>query len=125
VPSFLAAAGATADPAYALDGVDIRPALSGGSLPQRALFWRYKNQAQEAMRLGDWKYLKIAGNSFLFNLAGDPMERANLKTIQPERFAAMQQAWADWSHTMLPLDPASTSHILTGADVADRYGVGP
>ena len=45
----------------------------------RKLFWRYKNNDQQAARDGDWKYLKILDNTFLFDVVQDPMERANLK----------------------------------------------
>ena len=45
----------------------------------RTLFWRYKANAQRAMRDGDFKFLKILDNTFLFNVVEDPMERANLK----------------------------------------------
>jgi arylsulfatase A-like enzyme len=123
MPTFLAAAGGKANAATPLDGIDIRSAIGGGALPGRALFWRYKNHAQEAMRLGDWKYLRIAGHDYLFNLADDPMERANLKSREPARFAAMRKAWADWNATMLPLDPQSLSHGFTGDVLAERYGV--
>jgi arylsulfatase A-like enzyme len=125
MPTFLAAAEVSPDPAYGPDGVNITPALKSGALPERPLFWRYKNHAQEAMRLGDWKYLKIAGHSYLFNLADDPMERANLKTRQPERFAAMAKAWSDWNRTMLPIDPDSTSHGFDADSMAERYAVQP
>lgn len=121
LPTFLAAAGGQADPATPLDGIDIGAALRGGVLPERPLFWRYKNHAQEAMRLGDWKYLKIAGHEYLFNVTEDPMERANLKRRHPARFEQMKKAWAEWNTTMLPLDPASDSHGLTGESFAERY----
>ena len=49
------------------------------ALVPRTLFWRYKENAQPAMRDGDYKYLKILDNTFLFNVVEDPMERANLK----------------------------------------------
>ncbi len=121
--SFLAAAGCTTDPAWPLDGIDIRPAIGGGGLPERALFWRYRNHAQEAMRLDDWKYLRIAGEEYLFNLAEDPQERGNRKHRDPQRHAAMKQAWADWNRTMLPIDPKSTSHGFHAENLAERYGV--
>lgn len=79
---------------------------------------------QEATRIGDWKFLKIAGQSFLFNLADDPMERANLKLLQPERFAALAERWQRWNGTMLPLNPASASFGWSGETSADRYGTG-
>lgn len=123
MPTFLATAGAQPDPSHQLDGIDIRAAMAGGTMPERALFWRYKNHAQEAMRLGDWKYLKIAGSSYLFNLADDPMERGNLKDRQPERFAAMQSQWSSWNADMLPIDPEATSHGFDADSMSERYGL--
>ena len=41
--------------------------------------------AQRAARDGDYKYLKILDNTFLFNVVEDPMERANLKERRPGR----------------------------------------
>jgi hypothetical protein len=37
-------------------------------------FWRYKANAQRAAREGDFKYLKIFDNTFLFNVAEDQRE---------------------------------------------------
>jgi arylsulfatase A-like enzyme len=51
----------------------------GAALESRKLFWRYKYGDQQAARDGDWKYLKILDNTFLFDVVQDPMERANLK----------------------------------------------
>jgi arylsulfatase A-like enzyme len=124
MPTFAAAAGAAIPSEFASDGMDIRPALRGQTMAERALFWRYKNHRQKAMRRGPWKYLEIAGNRFLFNILDDPMERANLKDREPDRFAAMQADWAAWEATMLPLDPQSATHGPEGSTAADRYGVG-
>jgi arylsulfatase A-like enzyme len=123
LPTFVAAAGSMADPALPPDGIDVRAALQGGTLPDRALYWRYRNHGQQAMRHGDWKYLQIAGKAFLFNLADDPMERANLKVREAARFATMQADWTRWNSTMLPFDPESSSHGFTEDDLADHYGV--
>ena len=41
----------------------------------RTIFWRYKANAQRAIRDGDFKFLKILDNTFLFNVVDDPMER--------------------------------------------------
>ncbi len=123
LPTFLAAAGAAPDPARAPDGIDIRPALEGGTLPERTLYWRYKNHGQQAARRGRWKYLKIADNTFLFDVVADPLERANLKTREPAMFKALADAWAQWNAGMLPLDPKSYTHGFTGKTLADHYGV--
>jgi hypothetical protein len=41
----------------------------------------YKAGGQRAVRDGDWKYLRITGNEFRFDVVKDPRERANLKGI--------------------------------------------
>lgn len=125
LPTFLAAAGSAPDPGHPSDGVDVTPALGGGSLAERALFWRYKNRAQRAVRRGNLKYLRIAENEFLFDVAADPLERANLKDRQPEDFAALKAAWEKWNATMLPLDPQSYTHGFHADELADRFGVQP
>ncbi len=62
------------------------------SAVSRQLFWRYKSSTQSALRDGDWKYLKIKNNEYLFNLAEDERERANLSRREAARFTAMQAA---------------------------------
>ena len=90
MPTFLAAADAPPDPGFPLDGMNLLPQLIGGAAPvPRRLYWRYHLNAQRALRDGDMKYLKIAGNEFLFNVADDPLERANLKQRQPDVFKRM------------------------------------
>src|SRR3546814_18511449 len=77
LPTLLSLAGTSPDPSYPSDGIDLSAALAGAAPVPRTLCWRYLNLAQQACRSGDWKYLKILGNSFLFNVVDDPLERAN------------------------------------------------
>src|SRR6267142_460038 len=73
VPTLLAAAGALPDPAYPLEGMNLLPMLTPNAPPvSRKLFWRYKANAQRAARDGDYKFLKILDNTFLFNVVEDP-----------------------------------------------------
>jgi arylsulfatase A-like enzyme len=123
LPTFLRVAGVAPDPSLPSDGADLFSVLTGGQGEERALFWRYKNHAQEAMRLGHWKYLKIKGHSYLFNLDADPLEQANLSAREPERFASMQRAWIEWNNGMLSIDPNSDSHGINASMMAERYAV--
>jgi arylsulfatase A-like enzyme len=123
LPTFVNAAGGSTDPRYPSDGIDVRPAVAGRALPERRLFWRYKNHGQEAARIGRWKYLKIAGNSFLFDVVADPLERGNLKDRQPQRYAELVGAWRAWNATMLPFDPESSSGGFSGSTLADHFGI--
>jgi arylsulfatase A-like enzyme len=123
LPTLLAAAGLSPDPASPPDGINLLPFLTGSapSLP-RKLFWRYKANAQRAVRDGDFKFLKILDNTFLFNVADDPMERANLKERHQDVYDRLVAEWLDWNETMLPeVDESGTSNF-TGDQFADHIG---
>jgi arylsulfatase A-like enzyme len=124
LPTLLAAAGTAPDPAYPSDGMNLLPWLTQGkaSVP-RQLFWRYKDKDQQAARDGDWKYLKILDNTFLFDVVQDPMERANLKERHKDVYERLVAAWNAWNATMLPLDPQSNTGGFTGSQLADHFGV--
>ena len=123
MPTFLAAAATQPDPGFPLDGMNLLPALLQSAAPvPRKVFWRYRANGQQAMRDGDMKYLKIAGNTFLFNVVNDPLERANLRTRMPDVFAKLVDEYAAWNSTLLPEDPNSNSARFTGPQLADHYG---
>ena len=124
LPTFVAAGGGRVDPAYPSDGADIRAALTGGTLPERSLFWRYGIREQRAHRRGSYKYLKINDNEFLFDVVTDPLERANLKDREPERFAAMKTAWEEWDAGMLH-DPDAPSAGNSPQFWADHFNTPP
>jgi arylsulfatase A-like enzyme len=123
IPTLLAAAGAAPDPGFPSDGIDLMPSLTEEVAPTpRSLFWRYKYMSQEAVRDGDWKYLKILDNTFLFDVVKDPLERANLKDRYPDVYERLVAAWQHWNETMLPLDPDSYTLGFSGAELADHFG---
>ena len=124
MPTLLELAGAPGDAAYPSDGMSLASVLKGSTAPvPRRLFWRYKSQSQRAIRDGDMKWLKIADNTFLFDVVTDPLERANLKERHPDVFHRLNTLWEDWNKTMLPEDPSATSDVMYGDSVADHYGV--
>jgi len=118
--TFLAAAGGSPDPAYPLDGMDLRPVLMGLSTPERTLYWRFWNKDQKAVRRGRYKYLKINENEFLFDVIADPLERGNLKDRMPGIFNELKQAHADWNAQML-FDPNARSYGMDPKNLADHY----
>ena len=69
------------------------------------------------------KGLKILGNTFLFDVMQDPMERANLKARHRAVYDRLVAQWHEWNATMLPLDPQSFTLGFTGAELADHFGV--
>jgi arylsulfatase A-like enzyme len=123
MPTLLAAAGASPDPAFAADGISLLQVLTGNAAPApRTLFWRYKSNRQRAARDGDYKYLEILGNTFLFNVVDDPMERANLKVRRKEIYDRLVSQWHEWNATMLPeIDDSNTSGA-SGDEWADHIG---
>jgi arylsulfatase A-like enzyme len=123
LPTFIAAAGGAIDSGCPSDGIDVYPAIAGGTLPERTLFWRFANHSQRAARRGRFKLLEIAGNAFLFDVVADPMERANLREREPAAFAELSAAWDAWNAGMLPPDPAAGRHGFTGRNLAEYFGV--
>jgi arylsulfatase A-like enzyme len=123
LPTLLAAAGAAPDPAYPPDGMDLLPSLTGTAAPvERKLFWRYKTNWQRAARIGDYKFLKILDNTFLFNVAEDPLERSNLKDRRKDIYDQLVAEWHAWNATMLPELAESFIEVYTGAELPDHYG---
>ena len=124
MPTLLAAAGAQSDPSYPLDGMNLLPTLTQNAAPvPRKLFWRYKANAQRAVRDGDHKFLKILDNTFLFNVVEDPLERANLKDRQKDVYQRLVREWDSWNATMLPEIKESYTHSFDGEQLADHFGV--
>ncbi len=113
--TFLAAAGARPDPHYPLDGVDLLPILEKPhQLIARDLFWRMKFRAQKAARSGDWKYLSVDGYEYLFNLAEDERERANVIRRYPEQLARLKQKYADWEALLPPIPEDAAVSLVYG-----------
>ncbi len=121
--TLLEAAGVDPDPDHPPDGISLLPVLTGQSEPvTRKLFWRYRTNAQRAMRDGDFKYLKIRDNTFLFNVIEDPRERGNLKQRRHDVFERMEAEWHTWNATMLPEIEDSFGETYSAADLADHIG---
>ncbi len=109
-------AGVAPHPDFPLDGMPLSSALRDpASHFERPLFWRMKHREQRAFRQGDWKYLQVDGNDYLFNIAEDARERANRAKVEPARLDAMKQAWLAWNGDM-PAIPAD-------AEVKLGYGI--
>ena len=60
------------------------------------------------MRLGEYKYLRVDGNDYLFNIPADERERANLGKHQPERLQTLRAAWEAWNASMPPIPEDAT-----------------
>jgi arylsulfatase A-like enzyme len=123
MPTLLAAAGTAPDPAYPPDGMSLLPVLTQNAAPvSRKLYWRFRFNAQRAVRDGDMKWLKIADNTFLFNVVSDPLERANLRERQPDVYRRLVADYETWEATMLPENPEANSGGWMADQIADHFG---
>jgi arylsulfatase A-like enzyme len=126
LPTLLAAAGTQPDPVFPSDGMNLLPMLTQSTAPvPRKLFWRYKANAQRAARDGDYKYLKILDNTFLFNVVDDPMERANLRERHRDIYTKLLAEWHEWNATMMPEVDDSYTFSFGGDTLADHIGAKP
>jgi arylsulfatase A-like enzyme len=114
--TMLDAAGVAADPAYPLDGISLLEVLRDPSKAfHRPLYWRMNHRGQRAMRDGDWKYLRVDGHDYLFDIPADERERANKAGREPDRLMAMREAWEEWNATMPPIPEDATVSLGYGA----------
>ncbi|MFT4205321.1 MAG: sulfatase-like hydrolase/transferase [Chitinophagaceae bacterium] len=94
-----------------LDGENIHALLTGKTAAQQYVhrpIYIVNHGKPEAVRLGDWKYLKIPAGmnpssgkpqdavEALFNLNEDPSERVNLVDALPEKAAEMKSLFTDY-----------------------------
>jgi arylsulfatase A-like enzyme len=118
----LEACGAAADPAWPLDGVSLLGTLRDPARPfARPMHWRMNHRGQRALRDGRWKYLRVDGHDYLFDLPADARERANLAGREPGRLAELRDAWEEWNSTMPPIpEDATVSLGYSAKDMPQR-----
>ena len=116
--TLLDAAGVAAHPDYPLDGVSLLPVLRApGQEFARPVHFRMNHRGQRALRDGDWKYLRVDGHDYLFNIPADERERANVGGRQPARLAELRAAWEAWNATMPAIPEDAT--VSLGYSVKD------
>ena len=101
-PTVAAAAGVRVN--HTIDGIDILPALKGGKLNRRALYWHYPHYGNQgnfpggAVREGDYKLVERYEDGWvhLYNLKDDIGEHNDLAAQQPERVEQMQKRLHAW-----------------------------
>lgn len=111
----LAAAGADLKAGKPLDGFDLLPLVEGRAEAQRHQMLAFEFGAQQAIRMGDWKWvhipqrkppkgskgkpeaMRIQGGGGLFNLHTDISEAHDLSAEQPVRLKELQDAYNRWS----------------------------
>jgi len=82
---------------------------------RRTLHWRMNHRGQRALRDGSWKYLRVDGHDYLFDLSADERERANKAPRDPQRLARMRDDWEAWNATMPAIPEDATVSLGYGA----------
>jgi arylsulfatase A-like enzyme len=86
-------------PEKSLDGADFSELLfNGKELAERPVFWRYRDQW--VARKGNWKYLKINQDEYLFNLKDDLEEQNNLFDSNKEKVQELKTLLQKWETEM-------------------------
>ena len=87
-----------------LDGIDLLPQLvDDANDTQRTLYWRMRDPELRAIRHGKWKYLRMDGRDFLFDLDYDCRERTDFADKFPDVLTELRARWERWNATMLPM----------------------
>jgi arylsulfatase A-like enzyme len=106
MPTLTKLAGAEVEGDLKWDGMDIWPVLTQPrkDWPLRTLYTAAPSFRAQAVRHGDWKYIRTAangkkatekaGDEELFNLADDPADSKNLAASQPAMLAQMKERLA-------------------------------
>jgi len=119
MPTMLDAAGVKPHSDFPPDGITLLPALADNNWdPSRDLHWRMKHREQAAMVSGQWKYLRVDGHEYLFDVIADGRERANLARRHPELLAQLRERWQAWAQTIpgIPAD-ARVSLVFGESDM--------
>ena len=103
-PTILQMLGLPLRPAQHLDGTSIVPALKGGSLPERPLFWHYPHYSNQGgsphggVRKGDFKLVEWYEDMSveLYDLKNDLGEQRNLAGENSAKVAELTKLLHDW-----------------------------
>jgi len=124
LPTLIGAADGVSDQSTSssVDGENLIGVLRGQqAIYPRKLFWRFKASQQAAVLDGDWKYLRIAGKEYLFNVRRDGRERNDYRDLFPDIFSKLKKDYEDWNSTMLPYPANTKSGNPLWFHIHDRY----
>jgi arylsulfatase A-like enzyme len=99
LPTILAVTGTQAPAGVRFDGADLSEVLfNQQSLPERTLFWRYRDQ--KAARHNSWKLLINKNDTSLYQLENDLQETHNLAPAHPQVVHDLSLQLQDWEKTV-------------------------
>ena len=85
------------------DGMSLLPVFQDVHFnTERTLYWRTSNfSLYDALRKGNWKFLRSGEEEFLFDLEKDPGEANNLKDDYPTKFEELKSEFEELDNEML------------------------
>ena len=94
-PTLAFLAGITVPENAAVEGDNIWPVVTGGSIPENRVFY-WRTGSQQAIRKGDWKLVHNGatpqeGENELYNVAEDPYETRNLVEANPAKLSELME----------------------------------
>jgi arylsulfatase A-like enzyme len=103
LPTFIAAAGGSVDPAWHVDGFNMLDVWAGKAPPpERTLFWEWRSERadQIAALHGQFKLVITGGGKpELFDVVDDPAERRDVSAGNPEVTKQLREELAAWLKT--------------------------
>jgi superfamily II DNA/RNA helicase len=84
---------------------------------ERPMAWRMNHRGQRALRQGRWKYLRVDGHDYLFDIEADARERANRGPYEGDWLPRMREAWETWNASMPAIPEDAT--VSLGYSVKD------
>ena len=98
-----AVAGARVPSDRPIDGVNLLPHIigKGSSPPHDKLYWRTGGGQSFAVRQGNWKLVKIANRTELYDLEADIGESKDAASAKPEILKRLETASQSWNREMI------------------------
>ncbi|MCA9082169.1 MAG: N-acetylgalactosamine-6-sulfatase, partial [Planctomycetaceae bacterium] len=89
---------------HILDGHNVLPVLAGHERsPRQEMFWQRRDHS--AARVGNWKWIRLGDQEYLFDLSTDIGEQTNLAKSHPAQLTKLRAAFATWEATMQAAEP--------------------
>jgi arylsulfatase len=127
VPTVLEAAGVEHPSAYAgrsrlpLEGRSMLPALRGGRVEPRTLYWEHLGNA--AIRRGRWKLVREHGTPWeLYDVDVDRAELVDEATSRPDLVADLAAAWSAWASRVGVIPWERVQELYRREDKGDPAG---